>query len=235
LEPKLQIASESSQEVGELKSDSWIDQRTATWLVALLTTIGFALRYVGCLNDLWLDELISIHTAHSLHSWTQVFTSVHMDNNHYLNTLYLYLVGEQAYWPTYRFLSLFCGTLTIYAAYWSLKERSQIQAVIFAALTAFSYPLIHFSSEARGYAGAVLACVVAFGSLQRWLAASTNRDSICWGALYSVALILGFLLHLTFLFVALALALFSVIALRQRRGSMAAAAKIHLAPAICFL
>jgi hypothetical protein len=231
----LQSASEDLTGRIEPEITSPITERTALWIVALLTSVGFALRYFGCLNDLWLDELISIHTAHSLHSWTQVFTSVHMDNNHYLNTLYLYLVGPQPYWPIYRFLSLFFGTLTIWAAYWSLKNRSQVQALLFATLIAFSYPLVHFSSEARGYSGAVLACVLAFGLLQRWLAAPTVEESAQWGALYSGSLVFGLLSHLTFLFVAVALALFSIIATRHRRGTVAANATIHIAPALSFL
>jgi hypothetical protein len=175
-------------------------RRGVLWL-ALVTLVGAAVRVVGCRNDLWLDEIISLNNATNVGHWWQVFTAIHTDNNHYLTSLYLRMVGAGASPMVCRGLSLGCGVATIPAGYWVLGRRSSAAGLAFAILLAASYPLIHFSSEARGYAGAVLAAVVMLGALLEWKAAATSRGRVAWGAAVAGAAAFGVLAHLTFCFV----------------------------------
>jgi uncharacterized membrane protein len=166
-------------------------------LVILIALAG-ALRVLATHNDLWLDEIISLQTANAVESPWQIFSGVHSDNNHYLNTLYLYLVRRQSDAPAYRHLSVVFGIGLVPAGYWLLARRSRVEAVILAGLLACSYPLIHFSSEARGYSGALLGSVLAYAAaLVRCLEQGGWRQSLLMGLTYGLALVLAVLSHLT--------------------------------------
>jgi len=59
-------------------------------LMFLLLGLGFALRLPGMMHDLWLDEIWSITLIRKLSSPLGIFTEIRYDNNHWLNSLYLY-------------------------------------------------------------------------------------------------------------------------------------------------
>lgn len=164
-------------------------------LSALMIAATF-LRISATHNDLWLDELISLRLAHDVKTPWQIFTAIHNDNNHYLNTLFLYCLKESSDTPLVRFFSVLCGIALVPAGYWLLAYRSKIEAVILAGLLACSYPLIHISSEARGYPGALLGCTLACAALVRWLD-NEKRPSLLLGLLYGLSFSLAFLSHLT--------------------------------------
>ena len=79
-------------------------------LLAFLIVAALILRIRGTHNDLWLDELISLHLACGVKSPWQVFTAIHNDNNHYLNTLYLFFLKEHGD-PLYSGTSRSCAVL----------------------------------------------------------------------------------------------------------------------------
>jgi uncharacterized membrane protein len=165
-------------------------------LVILIVLAG-ALRVLATHNDLWLDEIISLQIANAVKSPWQIFSGAHSDNNHYLNTLYLYLVRRQSDAQVYRHLSVVFGIGLVPAGYWLLARRSRAEAMILAGLLACSYPLIHFSSEARGYSGALLGSVLAYAALLRCLEQGGWRQSLLMGLTYGLALVLAVLSHLT--------------------------------------
>ena len=183
-------------------------------LLAFLTVAAFALRVRGTHNDLWLDELISLRIAQRVKMPWQIFTVVHNDNNHYLNTLYLSLLREDENAPALRFFSVLCGVSLVGAGYWLLANRSRLEALILSTLLAFSYPLIHFSSEARGYAGALLGAVLACAALERWL--TGKKPSFFLGLVYGVASVFAILSHLTSCLVLLPLSVASLVIVINR-------------------
>ena len=72
-------------------------------------TAGAVLRVWAACDDFWLDEIMSLGLAQGIsHSW-EILT-LHHDNNHILNTLYLFLIGQQQNWVWYRILSVVTGT-----------------------------------------------------------------------------------------------------------------------------
>jgi len=185
--------------------------------LAALIVLAAIVRLIATHNDLWLDELISLRIANAVKTPWQIFSNVHSDNNHYLNTLFLYFAKKQSYAPAYRWLSVLWGVLLIPAGYWLMVRRSRVEALILAGLLACSYPLIHFSSEARGYSGALLGSVLACAALARWMTRTDRgRESFYLGLVYGLALVLAILSHLTACLIWCSLAAGSLITLAQR-------------------
>ena len=166
---------------------------TSLLLLLALVVLAAIPRIVATHNDLWLDEIVSVQKVRTLASPWEIFTSIHRDNNHHLNSLYLYLVRNTSYDPTFRYFSVLCGLLTVLAGYWTAVPRGKRMALLFATFIACSYPLIHFSSEARGYSAMILGSVVALGSALRWM----EKPSIAMELLYGVAISFALLSHLT--------------------------------------
>ena len=84
------------------------------WLIAAALLIGAAgLRIAAANNDLWLDEIWSLRLAGQVKSPWDVFTSIHHDNNHYLNTLWMWAVGPDRRPLVYRLPSLLAGTAAV--------------------------------------------------------------------------------------------------------------------------
>jgi hypothetical protein len=188
-------------------------------ILALLIGLAAIVRVIATCNDLWLDELISLRIANAVKTPWQILSGVHNDNNHYLNTLFLYFVRKQNYAPLYRYLSVAWGVALVPAGYWLLARRSRVEAVILAGLLACSYPLIHFSSEARGYSGALFGCMLACAALANWMARGKEKTpSFLLGFTYGLALSLALLSHLTACLIWFPLAAGSLITLARRPG-----------------
>ncbi len=167
---------------------------------AAILALATALRVCGALNDLWLDEIWSIRLVGTISSPWQVFTGLHMDNNHYLNGLWLYFMGphEGAFW--YRVPSMVAGAGSVALAGLMGRRRNAAAAFFAMLLTGFSYALVLYSSEARGYSSAVFFSFLSFYSLDLYL----ERPRWQWAALYSLSASLGLASHLVFVSVLLA-------------------------------
>jgi hypothetical protein len=157
--------------------------------------VALALRILAAHNDLWLDEIWSIELVRELHSALGVFTQTHHDNNHYLNSLFIYFFGQRGNWPGYRILSEIAGAGMIVLA-WSIGARRDKATAFFSMLlVSFSYVLILYSSEARGYASLIVFCFLCFLILQSFF----ERPRWQPAAAFSLSAVLGITSHLTFL------------------------------------
>jgi len=165
-------------------------------LLALIVVLGGGLRFFAALTDFWLDEIWSWQISGRLTQPWQVFF-VHQDNNHYLNTLRMYLLGDRPDWLLYRLPSVVAGTATIACLGLIGMRRGAFQAVALTALAASSFCLALYSSEARGYALAIFFAVVCMDQLERHLQDHKPRHEV----LFALAAALGLLSHLSFLFV----------------------------------
>jgi hypothetical protein len=165
--------------------------------------------------EFWLDEIWSWEFARAAASPWQVVAGdgFHHDNNHKLNTLFLHLMPGRLPWAWYRLHALAAGLAAVALAWRVASDRGRAEAVFASVLVATNYWLVLGSAEARGYALAVCAALAAFGCLRRYLARGG------WGAAagFWVAVVLGFLSHLTFLHCYLALGLWSVRQFARRR------------------
>ncbi len=173
----------------------------AAWWTAAgaVVVAGAVLRILGAGGDLWLDEVWSVELARVAGSAGAVFTQLHHDNNHHLNTLWLLALGYDAGTLPLRLLSVAAGTATVaVAALGGARDRTL--SLAWAFLLSFSYVAIHYGSEARGYGLALLFAVVAYVSMDRFLL--TGR--LAWAVAFAASAVLGLLSHLTFLYAQLA-------------------------------
>ncbi len=62
----------------------------------VILLISAALRFLGAQGDLWLDEIWTLDIASNIDHAYLIFWGPYLDNNHFLNTYYIYLVGTQS-------------------------------------------------------------------------------------------------------------------------------------------
>lgn len=152
----------------------------------VIIAIGVLLRVRGMVTEFWLDEIWSLRLSQLAHSWSDVFTRLPHDNNHPLNTLWMFLLGDQPNWVWYRIPSFLCGLALI--ALLIRAVRGDGQRIAVALFASFSLPMIVYGTEARGYAPAAMLCVAAYVWRERpWVSA--------------MAISLAMLAHLTAVFV----------------------------------
>ena len=142
--------------------------RRKTIVLALLVLLAAIVRIPGLFTDFWGDEIWSWSIAGQLHSARDVLLSesARIDNNHPLNTLWLYTCGQDASVWLYRLPALLAGIGSVIVAVHIMSRRNFIAAVAAAVLIGFSFPLIFYSSEVRGYSLAVLFGLMAFDALE---------------------------------------------------------------------
>ena len=165
------------------------------WLAALLLIAATVIRIRAAHNDLWLDEIWSLLSVRKLASPLHVFTKIHLDNNHYLNSLWLYLFREHDNWSGFRIPSIVLGVGSV-AMSGMIARRLNVRSAFFAMfLVAFSYVEILYSSEARGFASVVFFSFASFYLLDKYL----EKESWPTAVAFSISSIFGFASHLIFL------------------------------------
>ncbi|TPJ72571.1 hypothetical protein [Mesorhizobium sp. B2-7-1] len=181
-----------------------IRQWNAGLLLAISTVVlvGLGLRLLGARGDLWQDEVWSITLLSPLTSIDQIFWRINHDNNHFLNSIYQYVVGPDAAPLVQRGLSIALGACTVVAV--AAISRGRWAMIASGLLFAVSYPMVHYGSEARGYAGLVLFTLVAVAFLERWF---DRRGP--YGVAFAAAILLGFLSHLTMIETVMVLAVWT--------------------------
>lgn len=132
----------------------------------------------------------------ALSSPWQVLTELHHDNNHYLNSFWLWFCSVDMPSWLLRLPALATGLAGPLVAACLLRRHGRLEALLGAALLAGNALLVLMGSEARGYGPAALFCLLALWAWQHHL----HRGS-GWAALAcSLALLLGLLSQLTFLY-----------------------------------
>ncbi len=177
--------------------------------VAIAVAIAAAscvLRVWAGIGDLWLDEVWSIQLADELTAPWQVVTRLRSDNNHMLNTAYVGWLGVDQSPLVYRLLSIVAGTLSVLVVGAIAAERGRVEQWTAMLLVATSFLMVHYSSEARGYAVALFLALSAYWSLLRFLKHGSDRHAICFACCASF----GFLAHPTFIYFYMAACYWSV-------------------------
>jgi len=94
----------------------------------------------------------------------------------------------------YRLPSVLASIGTIVLAGLIGLRQSRLEGSVAVILTSWSYLLIHFGTEARGYSLAIFFALLAWYALQRF----EERRSWIWIVVFWSAVMLGFLAHLEF-------------------------------------
>ena len=202
------------------------------WPIVVVVLVGAVLRLLGLRTELWMDEILSLKLVGALESPLGVFTSIHHDNNHYLNSLWLFAVGADAQWWQMRLVAVVFGILLVPLAYWAALDWGRPAALVAALLVGLSYPMIHYSSEARGYAHVLVFALTSWIFFRNWL--GTGKAG--WGVAYALSASLGFLSHLGFATVFASLLVWSAFDILSARGDrvqrLGRHAAVQLLPAI---
>ena len=199
-------------------------------MTAVLVIVGALLRVLAAQGELWLDELWSFRLVHTLDGPGGIFTSLHHDNNHHLNSLYLWFVVESPVWILYRLHAVAAGVASmILGALIARREGGRAVALAAALLLGASFLMVLFASEARGYA---LAVAFAFGAV---LLAARFLESgrFVWAAAHNVVAVLGILSHLTFLHALLGLIVWTSYRAARRKTRISpwrSVAALHVLP-----
>lgn len=177
--------------------------RLFTCAAFLLSAIAIV---VAARGDLWLDEIWSLLFAREAKSIAEVFLRFPNDNNHPLNTLFLYCLGDQSALFAYRIFSVLSGLGSLLiAGYVARRDWGRTEALFAVVLMGTCSPLLLYFSEARGYAAAILFGLAAYATL----GLTPVRRSWVQYALFWITSILGMLSHATFLILSFAFALWS--------------------------
>lgn len=212
------------------------------WVVLLLLFgIAATLRIRASLNELWLDEIWSLDIAFRSPTLFSLFQEK-VDNNHLLNTMWLWWLGKgQPDWM-YRSLAVFASCLAVGVAGWvgwgqsrlikddmSLRQAGCLFAMI---LVGFSYPLLLSGTEARGYSFLVFFSLLSWGAFLRGL----SSRSLVWPLLYGMSGVFAIFSHLTSLFLFVGVGLWTLGYIRRNKLPRQAALRYlfqwHCLPAI---
>lgn len=144
--------------------------------LAVIVLSGLGLRVWCARGGLWVDEAWSAQFVVQAGSAWAIFWRVNYDNNHYLNSLWILLVGPYAPPLLIRALSIVTGTLSIAVAGAIGWRRSPVTGLIAAILFAVSPILVAYGAEARGYGPMLLAMLVSvWRSTGGWTATTFRR------------------------------------------------------------
>lgn len=157
-------------------------------------------------GDLWHDEVWSILFAENARTPLELFFFKH-DNNHLLNTLFLYLAGNQTHFIVYRLLSILSGIGSfLLLGHIARKLWGNRDAILALVLCGSSFQLILMFSEARGYAPAIFFSLLAFACL---LHVGDPLKTLTL-LLFWAACVLGILAHATFVIIFFAMLSYSL-------------------------
>lgn len=203
-------------------------QRLFSLLLVVIMIGAFSLRLMGIFTDFWFDEIWSLSFTKEMLSPWEIFQIRH-DNNHLLNTLFLYFMNEQKYWEIYRIPNLVAGIASVGLMGLISYQRERMMALLATGLMGFSYFFIIYSTEARGYGLVIFFSLLAFYAYEEYQQRKERAALI----LFSLAIILGFLSHFSFINCYLALlvwAAYRVIKLGWTRETIIDHIKLHLVP-----
>jgi hypothetical protein len=209
------------------------EAKSSGLLLAILLGVATALRVPGLATDFWLDEIWTLKIVLGMDSPWDVFTEVRHSNNHHLNTLFIWALGDLERWWIYRLPALAAGVGSVALAFWIGSRRSRSEGFAAGLLCATSYLLVHFSSEARGYSLVVFFGLASFALLQDF----PQRRGAFRVGLFWVCAVLGFLSQLMYVHVFAAAGLWMALRLWRAGRLVPDLARLFAAPALfaaCF-
>jgi len=187
---------------------------SASAAISVIALFGLALRVVFSTGPLVNDEVWSLANLRGISAFWRVLWGISHDNNHFLNSLWLYFVWPWSHDPIWlRLPSILAGAFAIPLMAQLGGRHGPAGALAASLLTALSFFQITFSVEARGYSTAALGLILAYGAIERAL------DDPASGARWRLAAGAG-LAFFSHLAAGVALAFFALIALGEaiRRG-----------------
>jgi mannosyltransferase len=177
--------------------------KNRTWLLFfLLLGLSAPPRLIRLDMGFRLDEIITL-TDFVRHGWLEIFKLYYAPNNHILFSLLakasVSVFGEKEW--ALRLPSVILGAFTP-PVFFLLLRRKFGEKTAFATglMLAFSFWMVWFSQDARGYAGTILCSGLSIFYFIDWLETKNKRSAViyvvcsalaCWFHLYAVFIIAG--------------------------------------------
>ncbi len=170
------------------------------WAILLAILVACAILCFHRLDDgLWLDEIIT-YVHYARRPFGQILSIYDEENQHVLYSLLAHAsfvaLGESTW--ALRLPAVLFGIGSVWALF--LVGRfvgSTREALLSSALLAFSYPLVWFSQDARGYTGLLFLTLLSSWFFLRGLREARPH---LW-VFYAITVSLGVYIHMTMLFV----------------------------------
>jgi uncharacterized membrane protein len=202
-----------------------------------VTVLAAVLRAAASFNDLWLDEVWTLWLiAQLVHEPSDIVRGfMRHDNNHLLNTFWMYLLGPHLPSIIYRLPSVVAGSLAVVPAALIGRSSGPLTAVVCGAAFAIDFMLVNLGSEARGYGLMSLFLLIAqWAALERF--EGVRRDTpispirLRWlPVIFGGACILGLLAHLTFVMGYLGILIWTTWVVVRQRAPLRAGLRTLLA------
>ena len=189
------------------------------FIIAAILLLATALRLYGLDGGLWFDEIVT-YVNYVQVPFGEAISTYDNQNQHILYSLLanlaFYIFGESIW--SLRLPAVLFGTGSIWALYMLGREvANSREALLSAALLAFSYHHVWFSQNARGYTGLLFWTILASWLFLRALREGRPR---LW-VLYAVSVALGAYTLIYMVFVVLGHFVIFLVTLygeRQREG-----------------
>jgi hypothetical protein len=196
------------------------DERAEIPLLLGILVAAVILRAIQLNAGMWFDELQTLVTYVRL-PLPEIVATFDSQNQHLLYSVSAWLsttlLGEAAW--SLRLPALLFGVASVGAAYWfGTLVTGRREALLAAAMLAFSYHHVWFSQNARGYTGLLLWTLVGSGLFVQLLRRTESRG---WGLpiAYAAAMTMAMYTHATAAVVVAAhLLIGSFLAVRARKA-----------------
>lgn len=187
-------------------------QRKAYAIIcSLLFLVAVFVRILAARGDFAMDEIWSLRlVTENAHCLTDIIFKITHDNNHILNSIWMYILGPQQVWQLYRIPAVIGGSLCVLFSFLIARQQSRAQGVAALVLVGFCFPLVFYSSEARGYGLMMGFIMIAFYAMQRLIKGGHPKLPVGYVLLFWSASVFGFLSHLIFVCAYMGLAAWSL-------------------------
>ena len=193
-----------------------IAAQKATWIAVGIVISALLVRVAAALGDLWLDEIWSIGLATRAAGPIDILRIAH-DNNHPLNTLWLWLLGVGRATFIYRLPSVVAGTAAVVVAGLLGRRKGRAEMLAAMVLVGGSFLLIQYTTEARGYSLGYMFVLLALLALEHHL----DDSKALWAtALFNLALLMAFLSHFSTLTAYAAMGIWWLVVMWRRRPGL---------------
>jgi len=161
----------------------------------VIVALAAVVRLLAARGDLWLDEIFTVALAEIASSPLAILTELPHENNHVLNTFFVYLLRPLDWDWLYRLPACIAGVAAVAVGAWvawlgdgrgegAPDDPARVRSILAALLLGGSYLSIHYGTEARGYAFALCFGFVALGvALRDGVTAWSRRAPLYWLAL----------------------------------------------------
>jgi|GEM_PF-1825462 len=194
------------------KPSFWLSRRSLYILTCCFLFLGAVIiRIFAARGDFVMDEIWSLRlVTENARTIADIFFKIKHDNNHFLNSAWMYMLGPQSAWQLYRIPAVIGGSLCVLFAFLIARRQSRVQGFAALIVMGYCFPFVVYSSEARGYGLMMGFVMMSFYAMKALVEEGRSVHFMRYILFFWLATVLGFLAHLIFICAYLGLAAWSL-------------------------